>query len=581
MPAVVRLRLEHQPGGDLLVSVDDLRSAPVTATVPAVHASRVESDVERALIDAAAATRWRESVGRAMATAFSTHRTITDHLGFLLGPTTGIASRPVLAIAADGALAKWPWELVSATAETAPVEHTRRASVVRLAPGPGGSVLQEPAHRLRVVTFCPSPGDGDNAARLAAVEASLRGRAGDVLEVGSLLDAPPASADRPVATVLHLIVGDDTGVIGHLAGDSRAGSTAVAASWLRGVDLVVLDVVGAATDALDWARRVVAAGAPACVAPVGPMARPASELLSEVLYPALVEGRSLADAVAVVRAEQGRRSPAPTWYALFAGNPEVLTRVALVARRWRPEGWPVPAPDSARLLERAHELAALSGSGFVGLEHVTLALVDQPDLSSFASSIRDLARLRGDTVRQRLSALVPSTDRAPDWRGTPRLRAYGPLLERGFDVDDLWSIIASDRSHALHDALGRDLAALPGAPSLAPVEWGDPKGGALLVQLASGPEDGLVLKPEPGDVLGRYCDGVRVPLALYTDTLLVDRRLSRRHLKWIGGGRILAVRPLNIRRGTNDLVVPGGETTVEAGDLVRLSRGTRFSVLRG
>lgn len=590
MNTVVRLKIAS-PGarGPWSVRLDDLEHSAVEETLTAEETARIASAVLQGVRPLPGRRGVSPVVGQALARVLSSRERLAKQLPFLLGPATGRAGRPALVVDVEGELAQWPWELLAGSPEQAPLEHTRRASIARLAPGPKQPARDEAAHRLRVIYWCGVPGDGSNAERVAALEALLQTLSrSDALEYGSAVDAP-RPPDRPVATVLHIVAGENDDVIGHIVGaDSSQGGGYIASSWLRGVDLVLLDIAeGASSAGHEWARRVVAAGGPACIAPTSRCSTDSAKVFVGTLYERLLAQDSLADAVSSARADQVRRAPGGGWHALYVGDASVLQRKSLIEQRWRPEGWPGPSPAASNFLHRAFQLAQQSGVGFVGLEHLAMALEGDDELPPNAAALREVLVPRGDELRRRLAGLVPTPDRAADWRGTARLRAYGPLLPPDLDIDDVWELVAADNAHALHEVAGRPLATVltsNAAASLRPVVWSPdaPDVGRdvpIGLQIAGGPEDGEILHPTEGDIIGRASEGVRLSFPLYARTLLVDRRLSRRHVKWVGAGRVMVVRRARVRRGASEHVLQPGEFQLEPGDLLRLTRSTRLRVL--
>ncbi len=70
-----------------------------------------------------------------------------------------------------------------------------------------------------------------------------------------------------------------------------------------------------------------------------------------------------------------------------------------------------------------------------------------------------------------------------------------------------------------------------------------------------------------GATLGRAAGGPEDP-GLYRTSLLVDKRLSRTHLRWEGPGRITWLRP--------DVRGAQGEAVVHAGEGLQPSAGTHL-----
>jgi hypothetical protein len=120
--------------------------------------------------------------------------------------------------------------------------------------------------------------------------------------------------------------------------------------------------------------------------------------------------------------------------------------------------------------------------------------------------------------------------RAPDWTGTPRLKALGLDLPEGFGLKEL------------EQALGA--AERPGTEDL-----------ATSLEVLGGPEDGRLFTLQPGEWLGRDIPGLTPDHALYTDTPVTDPRLPRRAVEWLGPGRVSL--PRAVTRPGGEVVGPG------------------------
>ena len=398
------------------------------------------------------------------------------------------------------------------------------------------------------------------------------------------LDSLGGSPDRDGPfRVLHLVShGIDAleQVLLQVAPDVQAAPDSAArvlARLLEGVDLVVLDVCSGAADtvrSLDApAPRLVAAGAPACIGPRMPLASAASPQLSRALYGALADGLSLLEAVAAGRrALAGLFSPHPYWRwwnpALVVGSTEVLRAPPPLLGRSVLDGWPTGAPEADAVIAAASE----SGhrSGFVGVEHLLLALADAGALPTGSDTILHL-------IAERLPRFVPPLQRPDRPVSSPRMAHIGGRIEPGFTL----AILAEEaiRAPLLDAYLGRAVAlAFRADLSLPPLEgqsestldWGlscavdqqmepdfrvlptETPPSAMVFEVVGGPDDGRLLAlTEPGAAIGRWhpSTGSASTGVLFRPPLPASKRISRRHLEWKGAGRVEALGRVRVERG--------------------------------
>ena len=396
------------------------------------------------------------------------------------------------------------------------------------------------------------------------------------------------------AAVLHIVchgVREGDAVSLALGDDDRAHSTAAhaLAPHLKAARLVILDVCESGDDtprALDnLAARVVACGAEACLAPAGPASVEAAATLAEGVWAALAAGEDVAGAVA-----RGRRAvralgiphPDSRWFnhRLTVVSADVLEAPAPVRPTWRPAGYPRPSPEAGSLLEMARSLATELGGGYVGIEHLALALERWGGGGARTRSVRFLTPYA--ELRAIVAAFSPTEGSSADTRGSTRLRRA--TLSDGFSGDDLWEALLSDPGLLLHD-LGKfgDVARIAAAPlglstlmsfhdGMMDDEVARP---AMRLEVVGGPEDGRWFEPKPGETIGRWGDANPPTHALYADTAVTDRRLSRQHLRWDGPGNLYCFKKAWRRRASRSEVVEG-ELTLLQGDVLVLSPGTRL-----
>ncbi|MEQ1508278.1 MAG: hypothetical protein ABMB14_38965, partial [Myxococcota bacterium] len=100
-------------------------------------------------------------------------------------------------------------------------------------------------------------------------------------------------------------------------------------------------------------------------------------------------------------------------------------------------------------------------------------------------------------------------------------------------------------------------------------------GVAVRFELVGGPEDGRTILPRSGDAIGRA--GGDAQIALYADSRLTDRRLSRSHLRW-DGARFQASRPIQViaADGPRDPAAPP-----RVGDVLVVTTATRLRAVSG
>lgn len=248
-----------------------------------------------------------------------------------------------------------------------------------------------------------------------------------------------------------------------------------------------------------------------------------------------------------------------------------------------PPGWPTVAEEVARLWAEAVSLAELGRSGFVGIEHLAVALCATTAGGPATRKAREAVRAMIPALEEGLQRLqrTPEVTESPPCC-TLRLLSYGAQLPKGATLDALWTLIARDPTHRL---AGLDLAVPPEPVVGADAEdaWISSGGyldPATALVVASGPEDGRVLLMRPGQSLGRWNSGGPHPdHALYQGALAIDDRLSRIHLTWLGTGRVLIERKgVGLTRWSEQRPLPAGTQIICRGDLLLLTHAT---ALRG
>ncbi len=526
----------------------------------------------------AARSAAEEGAGRALGAVL---RAVPSAIAFARGRAVERGERFALLVDVESeALRALPWELVG---EDAPIEATG-GLVARL--GEGVYTPRAAASDLRVARWCPTP---DDPACCALLERQDRALARMGLP-GALTVTP--SAPPTEVTVLHVVchgVRDGDAVTLALGDDDQAHSSAAhaLATHLKAARLVILDVCDSGDDtprALDnLAVRVVACGAEACLAPAGPASVEAAATLAEGVWTALAAGDDLASAIA-----RGRRAvralgiphPDSRWFnhRLIVVSGEVLEAPPPVQPTWRPAGLARPSPEAASLLETARTLATELGGGYVGVEHLALALERWGGGGVRTRSLRFLCPYA--ELRAIIGAFTPTEASSQDDKGTSRFRRVA--LSDGFSADELWASLLDDPGLVLHD-LGKfgeiaRAAAPTGLSTLMSFHDGlvdeEVARPAVRLEVVGGPEDGRWFEPHAGETIGRWGDASPPTHALYADTAVTDRRLSRQHLRWEGAGRVFCFKKVWRRRAGRAEAFEG-EVILLEGDVLVLSPGTR------
>ena len=550
----------------------------------------------------ASRTQAEERVGQALSRVLTASPEVAARMAYQLGVARAHHDTVVLVVdACSAALKALPWELLALNQNSPPLESTRQAVVVRLM---GGQIWSpEPMKsQLRVLLWCPrhDPASDEVARQLEETLATLR--IAPAISIDMLKDGLPPRLPG-AADILHVIC-HGRREMDHVQlvlddGEKDAGTASHrVASRLCELDLVVLDVCEGAqatpTDLSNIAGRMIASGAPACIAPRQKSSVEAAKTFSHSLYASLAEGRSLSAAVANGRAAVcglAVAHPDTRWnnHLLHIGDLETVAREAIIKPRWAPSGWPTGAVDAADFLEMALNIAKRSRAGFVGLEHLALALEESDGGGETCAYARFILSRCGDVTTSLRRGLTPMAERSPDWSGTPRLKDYGINLSEGFDLEALWRLICSERHNILHEISGNTSLrrATPSTvthethsefkytPDCGDEAYGPPE----CLQVEGGPEDGRVIIPKPGEIIGRWYPESDVAHRLYEKTTLVDFKLSRYHFEWVSPGRIRLRRIARlVCEGQETDLIPG-DAVLQDGDVLILTDSTRLRAL--
>jgi hypothetical protein len=607
VPFPIHLRIVDIPDGSWRIEIGDRSTRATEATMAPREVSAMRMNIRAGLavlpavvipgFDANRCQR-ETSAGRALSAAVNASAGVAARLAYQMGIAQERGETPVIAVDSRSATVRdLPWELLALDEQAAPVESSGRAVVVRLGEG---RLRRSPAtaSQLRVLVWRAQDDDAsESVASALARTLSDRGIVSEhVTDLRSLPDPVPDTAD-----ILHIVCHGKRVVdqVRLLLDDGEQGpetTSHLMASRLTSLEAVVLDVcVGgqATTSELDGlATRLVATGAPACVAPARKVSTNAAAAFSQTLYPALAGGESLCHAVAKGRAAVaglGVGHPDSRWsnHILNVGDLDTVARKCLVSRQWRPQGWPIASPDAAAFLTRAHELAVQGNAGFVGLEHFALALHDVEGGGKACGVARFVLSDRERLTERLRGGLAPVDDVEAAWATTPRIREYSVNLPTSFDLEALWRLISADPHHILHVlAKGRLLAhqgrrdshaTLPSHIQFTP---GTPLGRPETLQVVGGPEDGRNIAPNPGDVIGRWAPNAPgVAHTLYMGTSVRDPHLSRQHMTWVGPGTINLRKNARVRRGAREIIVRAGDSSIQTGDLLMLTNATWLRAL--
>lgn len=588
--AVVQAHLPREQAASILDRAGVFRIEHPFVLPPADHVER----------------RAEAAAGRALGELWTSSADLTFRLGTLLG----LESRSEVCLhvsVSDPALARLPWELICKPGEVEPMEVTQEAILTRLVNAPAHPAPATGA--LRVASWCPTPEDAACAAVLRHLDGLLIDhRLPERLSVQFDVPPPPGDSFLVVHLVCHGTAGDQA--VELLLGHDAPGEDAVAPAlraWFEASSLVVLDVCNGASPAAapgdTWANRVLVHGAGACVGPAYHAATESVQAFHLGLYGALINGEPLGRAVA-----SGRRR------VLVAGRPLIqrrwhnfhlhVARKAATATRpvqgtW-PSRWPPLRADAKEILAAARKLARARGNRWVGVEHLALAWI-QTGGSSARTGLEAMlfTRLRGhEGGLERLTLAVdPSPGVEP--RYTPRLLRWGARLPADGGREELLAVLAGDPGHYLHELLKVNLAELLGRQPPRPETVRGPgtlapgadllgdlplhslpetplQGPATALEVVNGPEDGRILRPRPGDTVGRHDPTDGPTMGVYDDGLPPDDKLTRKLLIWRGPGEIELLKAARRTTGNNLTRADPGRLYLRVGDLIRTDSITGF-----
>lgn len=559
MPIEVLLTIEATGGGSWRVACRAPGEPPARARVEPSRVRQIRAGLA-ALVDG-------EGDDRAtLALLFESSPALAGAFGTARGAARTHGTYVLLIVdAADAGVRDLPWEGLG-PGPAARVEAGDGLVVTRLDARTGrrtevGAGLSTRVERVE---------DGPLAEQLA------REIEGTCLRHGLTSPAPPGVGVPPDhALVLHLVApAQRVDALLELLGGAAAPAIA---PHVERAELVAVWLTGNPGQPIAWApitARLLDLGARACLVPRVAIPPECSGGFLDGLYGALVGGRTLAEAVAAAR----RTLPEPI--RVLSGGVLTVAGIAAAASpllrgERRPPGWPMPGPDAAAMIEAAYGLAERSGAGFLGIEHLALALADSPPRPSLVR-LRYQLGARRRLIETRLGGWTPRQAEPQAPRPTPRLAALGSGLTVGFTPEDLWRRLFEVARPAIRVLLDEPSRAVGGATDAHDTElteasddtFSEPSGPAAALEVLTGPEDGRRLEPAPGEALGRSSGSRKAEHRLYEDTALTDAALSRRHLVWQGDGRVELRAAMSFPRRDE------GGLRVGVGDVLGLTRST-------
>jgi hypothetical protein len=565
-PSVFVLRIQGPEAGPWTVGLGTPGSVPATDTLDpsAVALLQTSTDAElgrpgRVLVPGRDKKQVRAEarVGQLLLDATSRSPALQRMWG-AVAAALGQAGGVILVDAHPESARRLPWELLAHTPDAPPMVFSDGVVIARLHPGPPRS---HPPMVPPVPAIWRLSTEADPTAEL--VQAGLTAAWGQPL-------APPPSSG---ATWLHLVAHgsvDDTS-LGLSLGSREADSSSIGdqlAAAVRQAAMVVLAVCHGG----------------------GALQTPLHELPAQLLYmgAAVVVGpdRTVSpEALAAFARGLAGAAPDTPLHAVAAGW-RALRAAALPwpDARWhrlrvfvsQADGLLVslapPAQGLAGHLTRAQSIALELQSGFCGVEHLLLSLLHH-DVPRPLLALQYRARLHEARIRSHLAAFQPTRPppEVPHW--SPRLAPLVSSSDARMTLDRFWRPLLLQAGPLLSELL--ELPAHTTAPdasfdTVGTVGWTE-QAAAEAFEILGGPEDGRRLTPAPGDWLGRPSQSAPSAWSLYEDTVLIDPRVSRQHLRWEGAGTVWC------RKTSTVAGVPArGTASVRVGDIVQLGGATRL-----
>lgn len=596
-PLVLFLRVQPDQAGGWTVVAGALGRVPANGYLNPVQVAEIVSRIHTLLIPppmsvpgrVARRVQAEERAGRLLGRALELPA-VAREIAWLRGQAHG-QGRALLVLVdpQDAEVARLPWELLAWSEDGTPIASGDGSTVVRLARGTSAA-LRGPADRLRPLVWCPDAEEAACERRLAALLALWRRLDLDLVVLPRDLAAPRAPDPR-VADVLHLVChgdlldGESVLLVGD--GDQAPGAAvALLGQILPSVSLVVLDVcIGGSPSRAQLrtlAGRYLRAGAPACVAPAGTLAVEASEAFSAGLYARLAAGGTLPQAVEegrreVVRLAHPHPDHRPSNLLLYVTSADVAAADPLLEDPWRPAGWPRVSAEVRQVLRAARKRARRLGHGWLGAEHLLPELLDAR--CDRSAALRSLIPSATPEVWSHFGSPVkPPVVDNPEPTLTPRLAALGGRVPEGCDLEALWVALLADPGLGLHAMSLYQLGGITGREETTHTLLRSPSTEAATVfEVVWGPADGQRVRPAVGETIGRPSSDRGPDQPIGAGLAQVPHGCSRRHLRYLGPGRVEALQGLEVlkvgdvwNRATR---VPAGPLEVCVGEVLALVPG--------
>ncbi len=581
MASFIRLRAQAEPPGVWRVAVGSPEGAWAEGRVPAPVLGPLSAPASPVILpgEAARQAAREAAAGRALTAALQAAPELWGRLCALIAEASARGERPrVVVDAPDPETRAAPWELLARSA-TGPDWASSPGGPIFARLGPGHPRPSPPMGRGVRALLWSLDGADPAVAEVLAARRALGERLGFpviALDPGA---TPPEAGPSDVLHVLaHGALGAEAVQLVCAEGPLPPGAPAAALlALLPQARLVVLEVCYSGRADLPWQAltdRLLAAGAPLVLAPRERCRSTAASALSDGLYPSLLAGEGVGEALrggwdAVARlslSELGAR-----WWIFQLHLGWLDDRLEADARDPALAALPALAAPAERAWARAAALARGWGLGFLGLEHLGLALLESPEPLPGRARLA-LKRLE-DELRAPLHGLTARAEMDAGLVLSPRAAALARRLSPGDDLPELLAALAMDEGPLIGLAGALEPPPDPGDTALSGVEGPAPAASPApptALEVLGGPEDGRRLDLLPGEELGRHHPERPGPHALYAGGGVEDRALSRRHLCWLGPGRVALLHPGKRRRWGELARLDRGEHALASGDLLEL-----------
>jgi hypothetical protein len=576
MPPAIQLRVAPSDGR-LRLTISDGLTRPVEAEIPAFPPEQLQvvpPHPSRVLLPGRDIDwmRAEDAASQNIAKMLSSAGPVWAHLQMLRGGAEALHQKLVVAV--DVEAPEWrevPWELLS-LGEGA-LESEGDGVVARLGAGPAGSRKRSELIDAAMLApgACVWRAGEDSISQDLAAEVERQIEAAGLTRVD--VDQHPSL----LWVVAHGERAADAVEVATSEGSKGAGAVcARLADALPTARAVILAVCHAGPPGLDplaaLSGRLLASGAGLVVAPITSVHVDAIRRFTEGFLEGVREGQSLGRCVA-----RGRREvrawalghATARWRQLQCWVSSVSNlEVVLLPRHFRPAGWPRPDPAAGRWLDAAFQLAV---HDHLGVEHLLQALMGLDGGGPVTAAVRWAARRWLEPYESTLSEKLES--RSQEGQSTleltPRLLAIGARLAPGFGMEDLALQLDETRPRVPQEPTVAQTVQTVQTLETTERE----RGPARALQVYGGPEDGRILRPEPGQIIGRA--GGSADIVLYEETRRWDQKMSREHVRWDGDGQLTPLRPVQVR-GAH----AAQSVTIERGTPFVLSVGDELSFTR-